>query len=75
MIEWDGADESGEQLDDGTYGYQVAAFDSEGNAVDTLTTTSGIITGVNYEAGVAMLMVGDMLFPLGNVISIQMPEL
>lgn len=75
IIEWDGADDSGEQLDDGTYGYQVAAFDSEGNAVDTLTTTSGIITGVNYEAGVAMLMVGDMLFPLGNVISIQMPEL
>ncbi len=75
IIAWDGTDDSGNQLTDGTYGYQVAAFDGEGNAVETLTTTSGIITGVNYEGGVAVLMVGDMLFPLSNVISIRMPEL
>lgn len=74
IIAWDGKDDSGNQMSDGTYGYQVAAFDGEGNAVETLTTTSGIITGVNYEGGVAMLMVGDMLFPLSNVISIRMPE-
>lgn len=75
IIAWDGTDDSGNRLADGTYGYKVDAFDREGNAVETLTTTSGIITGVNYAGGVAMLMVGDMLFPLSNVISIRMAEL
>jgi len=71
---WDGTDISGNSVGDGTYTYSILAVDQEGNRISTLQTTSGIITGVSYEGGVATLLSGDMSFPMGNVISIRQPE-
>jgi flagellar basal-body rod modification protein FlgD len=74
IIEWNGTDDSGRLLSDGVYHFEIAAEDAEGNAVNAVTTASGIITGVSYETGVAVLLVGDLEFPMGNVISIRTPE-
>ncbi len=71
---WNGTDLSGKSVGDGTYTYAIHAIDFEGNPVNTLQTTSGIITGVSYEGGVATLLSGDMSFQMGNVISIRQPE-
>lgn len=71
---WNGADDSGRSLSDGIYHFTITASDVEGNTVSAVTTASGIITGVSYETGMAVLLVGDLEFPMGNVISIRTPE-
>lgn len=73
-VVWDGSDYSGKTVADGSYTYTVQATDQEGNPIDALQTASGIITGVNYEGGIATLIAGDLEFPMGNVISIRQPE-
>lgn len=72
-IAWDGTNNAGDPLPEGIYTYKVSAKDINGQVVELLTATSGIITGVSYESGVATLMVGDLFFPMGDVISISMP--
>ena len=73
-VVWDGTDYSGNNAVDGPYTYSVIATDEDGNSINALQTASGVITGVNYEGGVATLLVGDLEFPMGNVISIRQPE-
>ena len=73
-VVWDGSDYSSNTVADGSYTYSVQATDQEGNPIDALQTASGIITGVNYEGGIATLIAGDLEFPMGNVISIRQPE-
>ncbi|MFC1583262.1 flagellar hook assembly protein FlgD [Candidatus Neomarinimicrobiota bacterium] len=74
IIEWNGTDDSGRLLSDGVYHFGIAAIDAEGNAVNAVTTASGTITGVSYETGMAVLLVGDLEFPIGNVLSIRTSE-
>jgi flagellar basal-body rod modification protein FlgD len=74
VVAWNGTDDSGRLQSDGVYHFVITAVDSDGNAVNAVTTASGIITGVNYETGIAMLAVGDQEFPMGNVISIRIAE-
>ncbi|MEE9465761.1 MAG: flagellar hook capping FlgD N-terminal domain-containing protein [Candidatus Neomarinimicrobiota bacterium] len=71
---WDGTNYNGNSVVDGTYTYSVHATDQDGNQISVLQTTSGVITGVSYEGGIATLLSGDMSFPMGNVISIRQPE-
>ena len=52
----------------------VVIESTRSDAVDVLQTASGIITGVSYEGGNATLMVGDLMFPMGDVRSIRLPE-
>jgi len=74
VIVWNGTDSSGRSLPDGVYSFTITASDADGNAVNAITTVSGVITGVSYETGVAILLVDDREFPMGNVISIRIPE-
>ncbi len=74
VVVWNGTDSSGRSLPDGVYSFTITASDADGNAVNAITTASGVITGVSYETGVAILLVGDLEFPMGNVISIRIPE-
>lgn len=73
-IVWDGSSYEGISAPDAVYTYSVSATDGDGDAVDVLQTASGIITGVSYEGGNATLMVGDLMFPMGDVRSIRLPE-
>ncbi len=73
-VVWNGTDDSGRLLSDGVYRFKITASDADGNTVNALTTASGIITGVSYETGVAILLVGDLEFPMGSVITIRIPE-
>lgn len=73
-VVWDGSDYSSNTVADGSYTYSVQATDQNGDPISALQTASGIITGVNYEGGIATLIAGDLEFPMGNVISIRQPE-
>ena len=57
----------------GTYGYEVEAISANDTLIHAVTSSTGIITGVSYEGGVATLLIGNLRFSMGDVISISMP--
>ena len=69
-----GTDADGQLLSDGIYRLSISAKDADGIVVNTITTTGGVITGISYETGTAVLMVGDIAIPMGSVISIRIAE-
>ncbi len=73
-VVWDGVDYLGGQVPDGTYSYEVAAVDESGNSVTATTFASGTVTGVNYKDGVAYLQCGNREIPMGNVVSVGLPQ-
>jgi flagellar basal-body rod modification protein FlgD len=70
-IKWDGTTDSGERAQSGMYTFQVSAKDSQGVAIDTDQSVSGIVTGVYYENGAPELEVGGTRVPLSNLTSIS----
>ena len=68
--EWDGTDNDGNQLADGTYSYELSAVNSAGEAVDTYSFVTAKVTGVAFENGVAYLLAGDRTIPLSDVIRV-----
>jgi flagellar basal-body rod modification protein FlgD len=68
---WNGQDNNGNQLPDGTYTLAVNATDSNGNAITSSVSSSGVVTEINFSNGVPVLMVGPMSVQLSQVASIQ----
>lgn len=69
-FEWDGKDASGNQVAEGKYQFSVQAEDVEGNAVATQEFIVGEITGIRYQDGGAILVLGNLNVSLGSVIEI-----
>ena len=69
-IEWDGSDYNGNQVEDGSYQYQITAMDADGNATEVTSFTSGTVTGVYYKDGTAYLVTADQEIALGNVVQV-----
>lgn len=68
---WDGRDNNGKILPDGGYTFDVAASDSAGGAVQTMTTMAGTVTSVKYELGEPYLMIGSVKVLLNNVMEVK----
>ena len=71
QVSWDGLDNTGKPVAPGTYTLQPAAFDANGNAVEADLSTTGVVTGVEYQGGVPYLQVGSSLVQMSNVTSIN----
>ena len=69
-LAWDGKDNAGEVVEDGTYAFAVEASDEQGFIVPHDTYVAGEVTGVTYESGIAYLMIGDKLVTPGNIIEV-----
>ncbi|MGY3439964.1 flagellar hook assembly protein FlgD [Marinovum sp. KMM 9879] len=54
-VQWDGLDEQGQPLPDGTYGVQLTALDLDGNTVISQTYALSQVTGLTYDQGLAVL--------------------
>lgn len=68
---WDGKDNNGKQLDDGTYTIKVTAKDDAGNEIKVTTSTVGIVTSVDTKDGVNTLSLGDVSVAVDKIISIR----
>ncbi len=56
---WDGTDASGEKLDEATYTFDIEARNDSGKLVTAETHSSGHVTGVTYENGLAYLILDN----------------
>jgi flagellar basal-body rod modification protein FlgD len=69
-FDWNGQDNNGNQLPDGTYTLSVAATASDGSAVQSSVSSSGVVSEISFQNGVPVLMIGTMAVPLSQVSSV-----
>ena len=67
VLKWDGKNTNGTQLADGTYKLTVAAKATDGSAVSSTVTTTGVVSEVDMTSGTPVLMVGPMSVNLADV--------
>lgn len=70
MVTWDGTDDNGNTVPDGTYTVELQAVGTNGNAVEATPLIKGKVTGAIFEDGMTYLLLGDNAIPLSNVIKI-----
>jgi flagellar basal-body rod modification protein FlgD len=73
-VQWDGLDQKGQTASDGSYQYEVAAIDADGNTVSVTSFTKGTVSGVYYKNGIAYLVTANQEVPLGSVVQVLDPE-
>lgn len=64
---WDGKDDSGNQLSDGSYSVAVKTVDNNGNTSDIPFTSSGKITGIQKGTSGVNVMMGSSSIPFSSV--------
>ena len=57
---WNGQDNNGNQLNDGTYKLSVSATDSSGNAVTASVASAGTVSQIDMTGGTPKLVIGNM---------------
>ncbi len=65
-VNWDGRDDTGAFVGDGTYTFEVTARDENGYYIPSNTYISGEVTGVTYQYGQPYLMIGDRIISNSN---------
>lgn len=66
---WDGTDNSGNQMPDGTYSITVDARDDNG-VISVSTQTTGIVEAIDFSGTEPVLMIGDARINLSSVTSV-----
>lgn len=68
---WDGKDDGGLSLADGSYTFSVSAKDADGNPVASYTSTIGRVDGVETDDnGVLLLKMGEVKVPLSLIMRV-----
>ncbi len=63
---WDGKDNNGNQLADGTYSLGVASTAQDGSTVTTSVASKGLVTGIDMSGSSPQLVIGSTEVPLTN---------
>jgi len=70
-IDWDGKDNSGNTVDDGTYTFEIEAVGEMGQIVSSNTHVMGEVTGITYESDMPYLMIGDKLLSPSEIVEVE----
>lgn len=70
-FKWDGKDEHGDRLRDGSYTVKVEAFDENGKPVVVNVYISGTVEGVRYKPDGAVILIGGVEFGIADIIEIK----
>ena len=67
---WDGVNENGDEVPRGSYTFEIAAADSNGDAVDSTPYLNGTVDRVTFGSDGPMLWVNGQQVPLNQVRSV-----
>ncbi|WP_173179010.1 flagellar hook assembly protein FlgD [Desulfosarcina ovata] len=70
-VSWDATDDNGTAVDDGVYTYSIMAVDADGNSVTTTSYVTGMVTGIDYESGETLLLIGDQEVAISSMIRVE----
>jgi flagellar basal-body rod modification protein FlgD len=65
-LDWDGKDNLGNQLADGTYKLTVTSVASDGSAVTTSVASKGLVSGIDLTGTDPQLVIGTTEVPLSS---------
>jgi flagellar basal-body rod modification protein FlgD len=68
---WDGKDSAGNTAQPGAYGFNVSAFDVNGNQISAAGNLRGVVTGVKLDGTEPVLEVGGLDVPLSGVTTVR----
>ncbi len=72
-VVWDGKDDQGNQLPDGTYVFSVQAVDAQGDPVALKQGSVGRVSGLELVNGEVILTVGSLQVTLNQILSVREP--
>jgi flagellar basal-body rod modification protein FlgD len=67
---WNGVDNNGNTVPDGTYQLAVAAQDAAGTKVTTSVASAGMVSQIDMTSGTPQLVIGNMEVPLSSVAAV-----
>ena len=70
-IDWDGTDENGATVSDGVYTFSVMAVDADGDSVASTSYITGTVTGIDYQSGETLLLVGDQEVAISSLVRVE----
>lgn len=70
-LDWDGRDDQGRKLSDGSYTFRIQAVDLNGSAVAADTYHTGEVSGVVYDQTIPYLMVGEKMVTPDQVVEVK----
>jgi flagellar basal-body rod modification protein FlgD len=70
-IDWDGTDANGATVSDGVYTFSVMAVDVNGDSVSSTSYISGKVTGIDYQSGETLLLVGDQEVAISSLVRVE----
>jgi flagellar basal-body rod modification protein FlgD len=73
-LTWDGRDNSGELVVDGTYSFEIEAKDEQDLFVSYNAYVTGEVTGVTYKNGIPYLMIGERFVSPSNILEVTKTE-
>ena len=70
-VQWDATDQNGNPLADGDYTFEVMAVDADEQAVEAITYSTGIVSGVTFIDGTTYFMVENQKIPIADIIEVN----
>jgi flagellar basal-body rod modification protein FlgD len=70
-VDWDGTDNNGNPVADGDYAFEVMAVDGDGQEIQAITYTSGIVSGVTFSNGTTYFIVESQKIPIADIIEVN----
>ncbi len=67
---WNGADNNGNTVPDGTYTLAVAAQASDGSKITTSVASAGTVSQIDMTSGTPQLVIGNMEVPLSSIAAV-----
>jgi flagellar basal-body rod modification protein FlgD len=70
QFNWNGKDNNGNQLADGTYTLAVSATAADGSTVTTNVASAGVVSEIDMTSGTPKLVIGNMEIGLGDIANV-----
>jgi flagellar basal-body rod modification protein FlgD len=68
---WNGTDNNGNTVPDGTYTLAVAAQASDGSKITTSVASAGTVSQIDMTSGTPQLVIGNMEVPLSSIAAVM----
>jgi len=68
---WDGTDQDGNTVDEGTYSFSISAEDTDGDEVTVDSIIKGEVDGMSFSGGTPVPSIDGVEFSLGDIIEVQ----